>query len=266
MTSAGTPLRRSARPGWYGSGCPTRVRAGPSVLASWTAPSASASHSRGLASDEDWAGARRLMRTLAPGILSLARMSMSFRLSAQQEERTRDVLHDKHVGSARFTDRPRYSQVRQIGEVVAQGMQGGQFEREVRLLADGGAKLWHPGELVMPSPITWRPPSPAAWRAGASEPLERSDRIESIRYGASARVMTTPSERGGREAAAFASACLRCVTSARLSVPWRTAWSISAGPRCIASWGAPRSTEISGPGSSCHGADSMLVCDHPIHG
>jgi len=40
MTSAGTPLRRSARPGWYGSGCPTRARAFPSVLASWTAPSA----------------------------------------------------------------------------------------------------------------------------------------------------------------------------------------------------------------------------------
>jgi len=40
MTSVGTPLRRSARPGWYGSGCPTRARAGPSVLASWTAPPA----------------------------------------------------------------------------------------------------------------------------------------------------------------------------------------------------------------------------------
>jgi len=40
MISAGTPLRRSARPGWYGSGCPTRTSAGPSVLASWTAPSA----------------------------------------------------------------------------------------------------------------------------------------------------------------------------------------------------------------------------------
>jgi len=40
MISAGTPLRRSARPGWYGSGCPSRTRAGPSVLASWTAPSA----------------------------------------------------------------------------------------------------------------------------------------------------------------------------------------------------------------------------------
>src|SRR6266567_65151 len=85
MTSAGTPLRRSARPGWYDSGCPTRVRAGPSVLASWTAPSASASHSRGLAPDEDWAGACRLTRTLAPGILSLARLSMSFRISAGRE-------------------------------------------------------------------------------------------------------------------------------------------------------------------------------------
>jgi len=40
MTSVGTPLRRSARPGWYGSGCPIRTRVGPSVLASWTAPSA----------------------------------------------------------------------------------------------------------------------------------------------------------------------------------------------------------------------------------
>src|SRR5580700_5984882 len=85
MTSAGTPLRRSAGPGWYGSGCPTRASAGPSVLASWTAPSASASHSRGLASDEDWAGARRLKRTLAPGSLSLARLSMSFRISAKRE-------------------------------------------------------------------------------------------------------------------------------------------------------------------------------------
>src|SRR5450759_2307629 len=85
MTSAGTPLRRSARPGWYGRGCPTRARAGPSVLASWTAPSASASHSRGLASDEDWAGTCRLKRTLAPGILSLARLSMSFRISAERE-------------------------------------------------------------------------------------------------------------------------------------------------------------------------------------
>jgi hypothetical protein len=85
MTSAGTPLRRSARPGWYGSGSPMRVRAGPSVLASWTAPSASASHSRGLASDEDWAGTCRLKRTLAPGILSLARLSMAFRISAERE-------------------------------------------------------------------------------------------------------------------------------------------------------------------------------------
>src|SRR5580700_252760 len=86
MTSAGTPLRRSAGPGWYGSGCPTRASAGPSVLASWTAPSASASHSRGLASDEDWAGARRLKRTLAPGSLSLARLSMSYRISAEREQ------------------------------------------------------------------------------------------------------------------------------------------------------------------------------------
>jgi hypothetical protein len=85
MTSAGTPLRRSARPGWYGSGSPTRARTGPSVLASWTAPSASASHSRGLAPDEDWAGTCRLTRTLAPGILSLARLSMSFRISAERE-------------------------------------------------------------------------------------------------------------------------------------------------------------------------------------
>src|ERR1039457_1464609 len=84
MTSAGTPLRRSARPGWYGSGPPTRARAVPSVLASWTAPSASASHSRGLASGEDWAGTRRLTRTLAPGILSLARLSMSSRISAER--------------------------------------------------------------------------------------------------------------------------------------------------------------------------------------
>jgi len=60
MTWAGTPLRRSARPGRYGSGSPTRARAGPSVLASWTAPSANASHSRGLASDDDWAAAYRL--------------------------------------------------------------------------------------------------------------------------------------------------------------------------------------------------------------
>src|SRR5580704_16553710 len=85
MTSAGTPLRRSTLPGWYGSGCPKRVRTGPSVLASWTAPSASASHSRGLALDEDWAGTCRLTRTLAPGILSLARLSMSFRISAERE-------------------------------------------------------------------------------------------------------------------------------------------------------------------------------------
>jgi hypothetical protein len=85
MTSAGTPLRRSARPGWYGSGCPRRARAGPSVLASWTAPSASASHSRGLASDEDEAATCRLRRTLAPGILSLARLSMSLRISAERE-------------------------------------------------------------------------------------------------------------------------------------------------------------------------------------
>ena len=86
MTSTGTPLRRSARPGWYGNGCPTRARAGPSVLASCTAPSASASHSRGLPSDEDWTGTCRLTRTLAPGILSLARVSMSFRLAARAVE------------------------------------------------------------------------------------------------------------------------------------------------------------------------------------
>src|ERR1022692_1790094 len=86
MTSAGTPLRRSARPGWYGTGCPTRARAGPSVLTSWTAPSASASHSRGRAPDEDWAGTRLLTRTLAPGILSLARVSMTFRISARAAE------------------------------------------------------------------------------------------------------------------------------------------------------------------------------------
>jgi hypothetical protein len=85
MTSAGTPLRRSARPGWYGSGSPTRARTSPSVLASWTAPSASASHSRGLAPDEGWAGTCRLTRTLAPGILSLARLSTSFRISAGRE-------------------------------------------------------------------------------------------------------------------------------------------------------------------------------------
>jgi len=54
-------------------------------MASWTAPSASASHSRGLASDEDRTGTRRLTRTLAPGILSLARLSMSFRISAQRQ-------------------------------------------------------------------------------------------------------------------------------------------------------------------------------------
>jgi hypothetical protein len=84
MTFPGTPLRRSARPGWYGSGCPTRARIGPSVFASWTAPSASASHSRGLASDEDQAGTRRLKRTLAPGSTSLARLSTSFRISAGQ--------------------------------------------------------------------------------------------------------------------------------------------------------------------------------------
>jgi len=82
MTSAGAPLRRSARAGWYGSGCPTRARAGPSVLASWTAPCASASHSRGLTADAGWAGTGRLTRTLAPGILSLARLSMSLRISA----------------------------------------------------------------------------------------------------------------------------------------------------------------------------------------
>jgi hypothetical protein len=85
MISAGTPLRRSARPGWYGSGCPMRARAGPSVLASWTAPSARASHSRGLAPDEGSAGTGRLTRTLAPGSLSLARLSMSFRISAERE-------------------------------------------------------------------------------------------------------------------------------------------------------------------------------------
>ena len=85
MISAGTPLRRSARPGWYGSGCPMRARAVPSVLASWTAPSASASHSRGLASDGGWAGTCRLKRTLAPGSLALARLSMSFRISAERQ-------------------------------------------------------------------------------------------------------------------------------------------------------------------------------------
>jgi hypothetical protein len=85
MTSAGTPLRRSARPGWYGSGWPTRARADPSVLASWTVPSASASHSRGLASDDDWAGTCRLKRTRAPGILSLARLFTSFRISADRD-------------------------------------------------------------------------------------------------------------------------------------------------------------------------------------
>ncbi len=85
MTSAGTPLRRSARPGWYGSGCPRRARARPSVLASCTAPSASASHSRGLACEENWAGSGRLTRTLAPGITSLARLSTSFRISAQSQ-------------------------------------------------------------------------------------------------------------------------------------------------------------------------------------
>jgi hypothetical protein len=82
MTSVGTPLRRSVRPGWYGSGCPTRARAGPSVLASWTAPLARASHSRGRASDECCSGTRRFKRTRAPGILSLARLSIAFRISA----------------------------------------------------------------------------------------------------------------------------------------------------------------------------------------
>jgi hypothetical protein len=98
MTSAGTPLRRSARPGRYGSGSPTRARAGPSVLASWTAPSASASHSRGSAPDEDWAVRCRLTRTLAPGILSLARLSMSFRISAEWERLIHAVLaaNDHH--------------------------------------------------------------------------------------------------------------------------------------------------------------------------
>src|ERR1039457_1065344 len=85
MTSAGTPLRRSARPGWYGSGSPTRAITCPSVLASWTAPSASARLSRGLAPDEDWAGTGRLTRALAPGMLSLARLSMLFRISAERE-------------------------------------------------------------------------------------------------------------------------------------------------------------------------------------
>src|SRR5579859_1645943 len=85
MTSAGTPLRGSARPGWYGSGRPTRARAVPSVLASWTAPSARASHSSGLAPDEGWVVRRRLTRTLAPGILSLARLTMSFRISAERQ-------------------------------------------------------------------------------------------------------------------------------------------------------------------------------------
>ena len=60
--------------------------------ASWTAPSASASHSRGLALDEHWAGACRVKRTLAPGILSLARLSMSFRISAKREERILPAL------------------------------------------------------------------------------------------------------------------------------------------------------------------------------
>src|ERR1700722_1400580 len=111
MTSAGTPLRRSARPGWYGSGSPTRARTGPSVLASWTAPSASASHSRGLAPDEDWAGALRLTRTLAPGILSLARLYMSLSLSAGRDttrcrsprpRAPRVVLRRHAAGSGRF--------------------------------------------------------------------------------------------------------------------------------------------------------------------
>lgn len=82
MTSAGTPVVRSARPGWYGSGRPTRASMSPSVLASWTAPSASASHSRGLPPDEDGGAACRLTRTLAPGILSLTRISTSSRISA----------------------------------------------------------------------------------------------------------------------------------------------------------------------------------------
>jgi hypothetical protein len=38
-----------------------------------------------MATDEDWAGTCRLTRTLAPGILSLARLSMSFRISAERE-------------------------------------------------------------------------------------------------------------------------------------------------------------------------------------
>src|SRR5450755_2732412 len=102
MTSVGTPLRRSARPGWYGSGCPTRARAVPSVLAAWTAPSASASHSRGLASDEDPAGTCRPTRTLAPGILSLARLSMSFRISAEREGDSRGLWF-LMPGSCRFS-------------------------------------------------------------------------------------------------------------------------------------------------------------------
>jgi excinuclease UvrABC ATPase subunit len=83
---SGTPLRRSARPGWYGSGGPTRARAGPSVLASWTAPPARASHSRGLPAAEEYAGPRRWARTRAPGILSLARLSMFSRITADQPE------------------------------------------------------------------------------------------------------------------------------------------------------------------------------------
>jgi hypothetical protein len=72
-------------PGWYGTGCPARVRAGPSVLTSRTAPSATASHSRGLEPDEDWAGRCLLTRTLAPGILSLARLSMTFWISTERQ-------------------------------------------------------------------------------------------------------------------------------------------------------------------------------------
>lgn len=110
MTSAGTPLRRSALPGWYGSGCPTRARAFPSVLASWTAPSASASHSRGLAPDEDGAGTCRLKRTLAPGILSLTRLSMSFRISAEREGRfswpVDSDFQNRQSGTSRRPDRP----------------------------------------------------------------------------------------------------------------------------------------------------------------
>ncbi len=44
------------------------------------APSASARNSRGLACEETPAAAVRMTRTLAPGILSLARLTMSYRI------------------------------------------------------------------------------------------------------------------------------------------------------------------------------------------